>query len=54
VVASITWGLGGYKGAEGEKGGVDGTSVVQERANDFLESCEARGVQGGRVVFYRR
>jgi hypothetical protein len=42
-------GLGGCKGAEvaeGEKGGVDGTSVVPGRANDFLESCEARGVQG--------
>jgi hypothetical protein len=38
-------GLYGYKGARGdEKDGVDDTSVVQERADDFLEYGEARGV----------
>jgi hypothetical protein len=38
-------GLGGRKGAKGdERGGGDGTSVIQKRADDYLESCEARGV----------
>jgi hypothetical protein len=39
--------MGGYEGAKGvEKGGVDGMSAVQGRADDFAESGESR-----RVVF---
>jgi hypothetical protein len=38
-------GLGRCKGAKGDKkDGIDDTSVVQERADDFLEYGEARVV----------
>jgi hypothetical protein len=38
--------LGRRKSAKGNKhGGVNGTSVVEEGANDFLELSEARGIE---------
>jgi hypothetical protein len=40
-------GLRGCRGAKGdEEGGIDGASVVQERAEDMLEFGEAHGFRG--------
>jgi hypothetical protein len=48
-------GFDGYKDAKGDdEGRVDGTNVVQERADYFPESGEVRGGQGSRVVSLRR
>ena len=43
--------LGRRKGSKGNKhGGVDGASIVEDGANDFLESSEARGIKEGSSV----
>lgn len=50
-----SFGLCRGKSAEGyEKSGVDGASVIQEGANNFLESGDASGVEGSGGVFVFR
>jgi hypothetical protein len=47
-----SFGLDECEGATGaEEGGGEGTSVVQEYADDFLESSVCRGGRGSGVVF---